>query len=290
MAGVNLSGIRYIYEARLEARAVLVQEGFAILGIAVGVALLFASQVASTSLTHSVTQLNSQLVGSAQVQLEARGPEGVREQLLEAVRRVPGVQVALPVFDRQMNVIGPGGERSVNLIGVDPHSVRASGPLLRRFSAKQLAVQQAIALPAPLAREIGRGPLEPVKLQIGADFVETLVGATLEESDIGGLVHSPVAVASIGYAQRLARVPGQISRIFVRFNPARERSPRRARAPCRDVECQSCARRVRFAFVCRRRGAREQERDAVLWDKRPGRLHVRTQRHAHNGAIPAQAD
>src|SRR5271170_3095308 len=127
MAGISLSGIRYIYAARLEARAVLVQEGFAILGIAVGVALLFASQVASTSLTHSAAQLNTQLVGSAQLQLDARGPEGVGEGLLAQVRAAPGVQVALPIYERQVNVIGRGGERSVDLIGVDPHSVRAGG-------------------------------------------------------------------------------------------------------------------------------------------------------------------
>ncbi|MGC2375012.1 MAG: FtsX-like permease family protein [Solirubrobacteraceae bacterium] len=230
MAGINLSGIRYIYEARFEARAVLVQEVFAILGIAVGVALLFASQVASTSLTHSVAQLNSQFVGSAQLQLDARGPEGFKEGLLAEVRHLPGVLVALPVLERQVNVIGRGGERSVELIGVDPHSVRASGPLLRRFSAKQLAALPAIALPAPLAREIGAGPLEPVKVQVGAKLVETLVGATLGEAEIGGLVHNPVAVASIGYAQRLVGAPGQLSRIFVRFDPARAKEVRAALA------------------------------------------------------------
>lgn len=224
MGGVNLSGILFIYEARLEAKAVLVQEGFAILGIAVGVALLFASQVASASLTHSVAQLNSQLVGSAQVQLEARGPECVREGLLREVERAPGVQVALPIFDQQMNIIGARGERSIDLIGVDPHAVRASGPLLHRFSAKQLAAQRAIALPAPLASEIGVGPLEAVKLQVGARFVETLVGTTLNEPDIGGLVHSPVAVAPIGYAQRLAGAQGRLTRIFVRYDPARAKS------------------------------------------------------------------
>jgi|HubBroStandDraft_4_1064222.scaffolds.fasta_scaffold20688_2 putative ABC transport system permease protein len=221
MAGMKLSGIRYIYEARLEARAVLVQEGFAILGIAVGVALLFSSQVASTSLTRSAAQLNKQLVGSAQVQLDARGPEGFGEQLLEEVRKLSGVQVALPILERQVNVIGPRGERSVDLIGVQPRSVRASGPLLRRFSARQIAALRAIALPAPLAGEIGAGPLVPVKLQIGARFVETLVGATLGEADVGGLVHSPIVVASIGYAQRLAGTRGELSRIFVRFDPAR---------------------------------------------------------------------
>jgi hypothetical protein len=47
--------------------------------------------------------------------------------------------------------------------------------------------------------------------------VLTLVGATLDEEDIGELVHSPVAVTTINYAQQLEAAPGQISRIFVRF-------------------------------------------------------------------------
>ncbi len=207
-----------------------IQEAFVILGIAVGVALLFASQISSTSLARSVAQLNSQLIGSAQVQLEARGPEGFGEGRLREVRHLPAVQVALPVFEQEMTVVGPSGERPVDLLGIDPHAVSASGPLLRRFSAKQLAAQEAIALPAPLASEIGAGPLIPVKLQIGVSFVETLVGATLSEADIGGLVHSPVAVTSTGYAQRLADARGKLSRIFVRFDPARAREARAALA------------------------------------------------------------
>ncbi len=228
MTGVNLSGILYLYEIRLKSKTVLIQEAFAVLGIAIGVALLFASQVASTSLTNAVSQLNTQFVGSAQVQLEARGPEGVSEHLLGEVKRQPGVQVALPVLDKQVNVIGRTGERSVYLIGVNPQQVRASGPLLRRFSARQLAGQQAIALPTPLAHEIGVGPLQTAKLQVGANYIETLVGTTLGQSEIGGLVHSPVAVAPIGYAQRITGAPGKISLIFVRYNPARAQVARAA--------------------------------------------------------------
>jgi putative ABC transport system permease protein len=227
---MRLSGIRYIYEARLGARAVLVQECFAILGIAVGVALLFASQVSSTSLTHGVAQLNSQLIGNAQLQLKARGVEGVSERLLREVRRAPGVKVAMPVFERQVNLFGPRGERSVDLLGIEPRSVRAGGPLLRRFSSRQLSSVRAIALPLPLAREIGVRPLEVIRLQVGARFVETLVAATLEEADIGGLDRSPIAVTSIGYAQRLTAAPGRLTRIFVRYQPARAGEARAALA------------------------------------------------------------
>ena len=76
------TGLRYIYEARFGVGASLVQECFAVVGVAVGVALLFASQVASTSLTHAVAQLNTELVGSAQLQLKARGYEGVPEEVI----------------------------------------------------------------------------------------------------------------------------------------------------------------------------------------------------------------
>jgi putative ABC transport system permease protein len=224
IARMSLSDILWLYRARLRARAVLVQECFAIVGIAVGVALLFASQVASTSLTHSVSQLNSQLVGNTQFQLDARGPGGFDERLLSAARHIPGVQIALPVLEQQVNVIGPGGaQRSVDLIGTDPRFAHFAGTLLRRFSAKQLAAQRAIALPAPLAAEIGAGPLETIKLQIGASVAPTLLGATLGETDIGGLVHSPVALAPVGYAQHLTGMSGKITRIFVQSKPGRKR-------------------------------------------------------------------
>jgi putative ABC transport system permease protein len=227
---MRLSSIRYIYESRLGVRAALVQEGFAVLGIAVGVALLFASQVSSTSLAGAVAELNSQMVGGAQVQLKARDVHGVSERLLREVRQAPGVEVALPVLERQVNVIGPRGERSVDLLGVESRSLRASGPVLRRFNARQLAAVRAVALPLPLANEIGVRPLEVIHLQVGSRFVETLAGATLEEADIGGLVHSPVAVTSIGYAQRLTEETGRVTRIFVRYRPARAVEARAALA------------------------------------------------------------
>ncbi len=224
---MSFTNILSVYRARLRARAVLVQEGIAILGIAVGVALLFATQVASTSLTRSVQELTRQIVGSTQLQLDARGPGGFDERLLSEVRRQPGVDIALPVLEQQANVIGPSGQRAVDLIGTDPQFARVAGSLLRRFSAEQLAAQRAVALPAPIAQAVGAGPLQTIRLQVGASVATTLVGATLSEHDIGGLVHSPVALAPVTYAQQLARSQGRITRIFVRSEPGRQARVRR---------------------------------------------------------------
>jgi putative ABC transport system permease protein len=216
---MSVSDIWLLYRARLRARAVLVQEGFAIAGIAIGVALLFASQVASTSLTHSVARMAQQIVGNTQFQLDARGPRGLDERMLRQVRAVPGVHIALPVLEQQVNVVGPSGERSVYLLGVDPRFARFAGPSLRRFSANQLAAQQVVALPGPVAQAIGVGPLQTVKLQMGSNVTPALMGTTLGEGDIGELVHSPVAVAPVRYVQQIAGLHGRISRVFVQVRP-----------------------------------------------------------------------
>jgi putative ABC transport system permease protein len=243
---MSLGEILFIYRARLRERTVVVQELLAVLGIAVGVALLFASQVASTSLDSSVRQLSKQLVGAMQYQLDARGSEGFSEGVLAEARALPGVRAALPLLEQQASVIGPAGRASVDLIGADPRLASIGGPLLRRFSTRPLAFQEVIALPAPLAASIGAGApivqsgtlapassgaarssrrrrvLRPIELQIGAHVVKTLLGTTLQEGDVGALVHSQVALAPIAYAQLVGGMRGRVSRVFVQVQPGRK--------------------------------------------------------------------
>jgi len=216
---MSLSDILFLYRARMAAKAVLIQEIFAILGIAVGVALLFSSQVASTSLTHSVERLTHAVVGDAQLQIDARGPRGFSESLLADTRRIPGVEGAFSVVEQQAIVRGPHGEHSVEMLGVDPRSVHFGGPLLHRFSAKQLSAQHAVALPAAIAGAIGSGSLENVKVQIRGQVSEALLGAVLGQSDIGALANVEVLMAPVAYAQQLAGMQGRITRVFVRTKP-----------------------------------------------------------------------
>lgn len=201
----------------------LVQEALAVVGIAIGVALLFASQVASTSLSGSVQQLTNEIIGrKQQIQVDARGSSGVDEQLLGQVSRLRGVQGAIPVLEQPATVIGPKGSQAVLLLGTTPQFATAGGPIVRHLSTRQLAHIHAIALPQPIGEDIGAGSLESIKIQIGARVVHTLLAATLSEHQIGALVGSPVAVAPIAYAQKITGLSGRISRIFVRAAAGRE--------------------------------------------------------------------
>jgi putative ABC transport system permease protein len=225
---VKLSSIAHIYRVRLQSRVVLVQELFAIMGIAVGVALLFASQVASASLNGSVRQLTSGVVGNAQYQLDARDQRGFEEGLLGEVQRLPGVRAAVPALEEHATLIGPGGRESVDFIGFDPRFARLSGRLLRHFTAAQLAHQEVLALAAPVARAIGVNVLQTARLQIGTSALPVLIATELNERDIGPLIHSPIAIAPLAYAQKLTGMQARLSRIFVQVQPGHDQEVRAA--------------------------------------------------------------
>jgi putative ABC transport system permease protein len=219
---MSLSEILYVYRAWVRSKSVLVLELLAVLGLSIGVALLFASQVASTSLDSSVRELTNRIVGSTQLQLDSRDAEGFSERLVARVERLPGVKVALPLLEQPATVIGPRGEASVDLLGADPRFARSGGALLHRLSAKQLAHQKAIALPTSVAMSIGAGSLEPIKVQIDGRVEESLVGATLGKTEIGGLAKSQIALAPVAYAQELAGMQGRITRVFIQTRHGQE--------------------------------------------------------------------
>lgn len=219
---MRLSAVLYLLRARLRARAVLVQEVFALLGISIGVALLFSSQVAHTSLSQSVTQLDKQLVGEAQFQLDSRSPSGFDEPLLGQIRAVPGVRDAFPLLEQEVSVVGPKGRASVDLIGADPYFARSGRSLRRRLAANPALSLLAVALPSPMAHTIGARERQQIELEVGDRTVGTRLGVTLGEGEIGGAINSPVALAYIHYAQRLTGMQGKLTRIFVGAAPKRE--------------------------------------------------------------------
>jgi putative ABC transport system permease protein len=219
---MSLYDIAYLYVVRLRARGVLVQELFAVLGIAVGVGLLFASQVATASLSGSVAQLADGVIGQSRYQLEARSAAGVGERVLGEVQTLPGVRAAVPVLEAQIGLVGPAGKRAVYLLATDPRYLRLTGTLPRHLTRGQIANLRAIVLPAPLAAEIGAKQLKIIEMQVGAHLVPTLVGAVLKQSEVGPLIHSPVAVAPLRYAQNLTGMQGQLSRVLVQVRPGRD--------------------------------------------------------------------
>jgi putative ABC transport system permease protein len=218
---VKPGNVLHLYRVRVRAR--LVQELFAVVGIAAGVALLFASQVASQSLSSSVAQLSHGIVGNASLQLLARDPHGMPEAFVREVRGIPGVRVAAPLLEASASASGPKGGRSVELVGADSSLRALGGALVRHTELEPFAGIGAVLLPAPLATHLG-------VTRFGREVTLKLYGRTeqaplyeqLHESQIGGLVASPIVVAPLFYAQEMSGLTGRVSRVLVQPAPGAE--------------------------------------------------------------------
>jgi putative ABC transport system permease protein len=213
----------YLHGWRLRAHPL--QELLAGVGIAIGVALLFAVQVASSSLTGSVGQLIGAITGHAQLELAARDDQGLDARLLYAVRGIPGVRAAAPSLERRAMVEGPRGTASLLLVGADASLATLDGSIARNFAPGALLLPRSgLLLPSGVAHEIGARAADPIRLQVAGRASQARVVATLGSDQIGSLTGSGVAVGPLRWVQRLVGMPNRVSRIYVWARPGQERS------------------------------------------------------------------
>ncbi|MCW2982877.1 MAG: hypothetical protein JWR63_447, partial [Conexibacter sp.] len=203
---------------RLRWRKRWVQELLAMLGIAAGVALLYATQVASTSLSGPVRSLNDGLVGTSQLQLLSRGSVGFPDSLYRDVLAIPGVRHAAPVLQVPGNVIGAHGESGVTFFGADPRVVKLRGTLLKGFDSADAAQQESLVVPTSIAKAIGTRFGDDVRVQMaGRTTTVPIVIAGREQ--IGSLARTSIALVPLAYLQRLAGVGHAVTRILVEARP-----------------------------------------------------------------------
>ena len=204
-----------LYRARL--RAHWMGECLAAVGIAAGVALLFASEVSSSSLQSSVSQLSRGIAGHATLQVLARSPQGMPEGLLRRVRAIRGVRVAAPVLESGANAIGVNGRSaSVQLIGADGSLARLGGELVHNAALRPFAGVGAVVLPAPVARVIGvRAFGQEVHFQLAGRKTELPLYSQLHENQVGSLAASALAIVPLSSAQKMTGLTARLSRILV---------------------------------------------------------------------------
>ncbi len=193
------------------------------IGIAAGVALLFASQVSSSSLQSSVGELTHGIAGDATLQLLARSPQGFPQSTLTRVRAIPGVRTAAPLLEADANASGPRGSESVELVGADASLTKLGGTLVRHAELTPFGGVGAIVLPAPLARAIGVTRFgQEATFQLAGHTATAPLYEQLHARQIGSLIGTPVALAPLGFAQELAGVGAHVSRILVQPAPGAE--------------------------------------------------------------------
>jgi putative ABC transport system permease protein len=221
----------YLYSRRLRIHGI--QELLAGLGVAVGVALVFAVTVAASSLSGSSAGVVHTVVGPADLQLHARGPEGFSQRLLGDVEHLPGVEQAAVLLEQTGTLVGSHGHRvTVTVAGADaslatmdglahtlPGSVLSAGGIsLSEASASELSISSDLRPRAAPAH---------VTLDLRGRAYRLAVSAVLGHEAAGALSLAQVAVMPLARLQRLAGLPHRVTRILIESNPGRQDAVRK---------------------------------------------------------------
>lgn len=225
---MRLSALLSFYFRRLRKRPV--QELLAGVGIALGVALVFAVQVANDSITSSSREIVRSIAGPATLQVRSRSADGFDGTLAERVQRLPGVMRTASLLELPATIIGPRSRRvTVQLASATP----ALG-LIDGLSTKvplNAALEPGIMLPSATAHALGlsatvghaiEGPLPRVSLEFRGRANSVKVTAILGRETIGVLADARAAIAPLSVIQSLGGLSGRVTRILVQSAPGRE--------------------------------------------------------------------
>jgi putative ABC transport system permease protein len=221
----------YLYRRRLRVHGV--QELLAGLGVAIAVALVFATILVSSDVAGSAAEVVHAVVGPATLQLRTSRPGGFQESLLGRVERLPGVEQAAPLLEQTATIEGPGGRRlTVDLAGADTSLVVLDG--LAHTLPTATLTAGGIGLSRASARAIGisssgarAGEGSPVSLLLGGVASRLRVSAVLGPETFGALSGADVAVMPLADLQQLAGLRRRVTRILVQARPGRQDAVRR---------------------------------------------------------------
>jgi putative ABC transport system permease protein len=217
----------YLYRRRLRIHGV--QELLAGLGVAAGVALVFAAMIANGSIVGSAAEVVHAVAGPASLQLRARDSDGLDESLLKRVRHIEGVRQVAPLLEQTASITGPHGSRAtINMAGTNLSFGLLNG--LAHTLPIATFSPGAVALTRTASKELRAGTSNTpnISLELRGTVHRLKVAAVLGEEAAGALSQARVAVIPLARLQRLAGLQGRLTRILIKTRPGHEAAVRRA--------------------------------------------------------------
>lgn len=217
----------YFYRRRLRVHGT--QELFAVLGVTVSVALVFAVTLANASIAGSAERVARAVVGPATLQLRGRSGEGFSASLLRRVEALPGVRQAAPLLEQTASITTAAGHSAtVDLAGTDVSLATLNGLAhtlpLAALSPGGIGISRQSAGVLGLSSAAALGTV--VELRMRGLLFHVRVSAVLGPEAFGALSQAQVAVMPLERLQALARVPGEVSRVLVQPDPGQQRRVR----------------------------------------------------------------
>jgi len=217
---MRFSTLVFLYRKRLQLHGA--QELLAGAGVAVAVALVFAVTVTASSLTSSATELVHTVAGPADLQIQARGPEGFSEHVLGEVEHLPGVMQAASLLEETATITAGDGHRVIVTLAGARGGLAFMDGLSRTLPGGVLSAD-GISLSTTTARRLGisEHASPHVRVVVRGRAYTLAVSAVLGREAAGALSVADVAVMPLEHLQSLASLPHRVTRILIRSAPGR---------------------------------------------------------------------
>ena len=185
-----------------------------VLAVAVGTASLSATALTSQAARRAYRDLFERVSGPAALEAVGAGQGGFDPACAAGLTGAPGVKAIVPRVQAMAALAGPPASDPVLVVGVAPDPA-AGGPGCRVVEGRWAAEGDEIALEAGCvgARRLALG--DRVRLWTPAGLAELRLTGVLEEGAPGVGGGAYVAVVSLGTAQRLFCLPGQVNSLQI---------------------------------------------------------------------------
>jgi putative ABC transport system permease protein len=200
------------------------QIGLCVLGVALGVAVVVAIDLANASARRAFDLSAESVAGRATHQVVG-GPAGLDERLYRTLRVDAGLRESAPIVEGYLRAPALPGQ-TLQLFGIDPFAEAPfrsylAGPGAEVATAgasidlSALLVEPATALMAEeTARRAGIGPGEEIELRVGARVARVrVIGLLQPGDDLSRRALESLLITDIATAQELLGLVGRLSRV-----------------------------------------------------------------------------
>jgi putative ABC transport system permease protein len=192
--------------------------GLMVLGVALGVAVVIAIDLANTSASRAFARSTEAVVGRATHQVLG-GPSGLDQGLLHRIRVEGGLRSSAPVVEGYVTALELD-RQPLRVLGLDalsegPFRAHASGASFTERGFERLFVEEnAVFVGSALAERYRLGVGAAVRVRV-QDRVETVVVRGIIDSADAGEAASldGILFMDVGRAQQLLRMGDRITRV-----------------------------------------------------------------------------
>lgn len=195
------------------------QSAMFVLGVALGVGVVVAIDIANSSASRAFSLSSESIVGRATHQILG-GPNGFATAIYTRLRLELGIRLSAPVATEFARVAG--SDQTLRLLGVDP----LAEPPFRSYLAgadaetdwkalnRLIAEPGAVVISQSLAGRLGLALEDQLKISVGGRFSSArLVGILQPDNNASRQALDDLIISDIATAQELIGMSGRVSRI-----------------------------------------------------------------------------